>query len=180
MLALQDLWGNVVWCATDGALLLTIMLELRRQAEISHLHLAFSIQEQIPQLEIAVDYSAPVQVLQGNYQLVQVEHGLWLGQPLAWTLSHQLIQCLIRAHFENDVDILAILKVIIKVHYLVVIQRPVDRDFRSELCMRPWFLDRRFCNDLCGENFFGLHVLHLVALSEAALAKKATFLVSSR
>jgi len=121
MLALQDLRGNVVGRAADSALLLAIMLELRSQAEVSHLQAHVSIQEEISQLEIAMDDSAPMQVLQRNDELIQVEHCLGLRQPLAWTLPHELVQRLIRAHLENNVDILAVLEVIVEVHNLVVI-----------------------------------------------------------
>jgi hypothetical protein len=126
VLALQDLGGDIVGCATDSALLLTIVFELRCQPKVSHLHSRLSVEEEIPQLEVAMDNASPMQILQCTNELVHVEHGLLLRQPLVWSLAHEFVQRLVRAHLKDDVDILVVLEVVVEMHNLFVVQRAVD------------------------------------------------------
>jgi hypothetical protein len=121
MLAFKDFRSNIVWRATNSALLFAIMLKLSGQSKVADLQTRVAIEEEISELEIAMNHTPPMQILQCHYELIQVEHGLGFCQPLAWTLAHKLVQSLVRAYLKDDVDILAVLKVIIEVHYLVVI-----------------------------------------------------------
>lgn len=122
MLALQDLWSNVVRCTADGSLLLSIMLQLGSKAEVSNLQSAFAIKEEVSQLQVAVNDTAPMQVLQSGDELIQVEHGFLLRQPLVRSLAHELVEGLVVTDLENDVDVLTILEVVIEVHYLLMVK----------------------------------------------------------
>lgn len=177
VLAFQDLWGDVVGCATDRALLLAIVLQLGCQAKISNLHAYISIKEEVSKLEISVNDATPMQVFQCHDQLVQVEHGLWLGQPLAGSLAHEFVQSLVRAHLEDDVDVLTVLEVVVEVNDLVMIQTTVNRDLGSELRMCPWLRNGGLGYNLGGKDFLGFHVLHFVALGKSTLAKEASLVV---
>jgi len=122
MLALQNLWSDVVRCTADGSLLLSIMFQLGSQTKVPNLQSAFAIKEEVSQLQVAVDDTAPMQVLQSGDELIQVEHGLLLRQPLVWSLAHELVEGLVVTDLENDVDVLTILEVVIEVHYLLVVE----------------------------------------------------------
>mmetsp|Transcript_85257 Transcript_85257/g.246474 ORF Transcript_85257/g.246474 Transcript_85257/m.246474 type:complete len:570 (+) Transcript_85257:804-2513(+) len=77
-LALQDLGSDVVGRAADRALLLAVVLKLRREAEIANLQARVRVEEQVAQLEVAVDDTSAVQVLHRNDEIIQEEHCLGL------------------------------------------------------------------------------------------------------
>jgi hypothetical protein len=97
------------------------MLELGCQAKVTNLQTSIGVQKEIAQLEISMDDTTPMQILQPGYQLIQVEHGLCLRQPLTWAFAHEFVQCLVWTYLQNDVDMFTILKVVVKADNLVII-----------------------------------------------------------
>ena len=64
-LAFEDFGRNVVRRTANGALFLAVEVEFGRQAEIAQLDLHLVVQEEVAQLEIAMDDTMRVQILQG-------------------------------------------------------------------------------------------------------------------
>lgn len=71
-LALQNFRSNVVGCATNSALFLSVVVELRSQAEVAQFDLHLVVEEQVSQLQVPVDDPVRVQVLQSCDYLQRV------------------------------------------------------------------------------------------------------------
>jgi len=177
LLGLQDLWSNIIGCAAYCFLLLALMFQLCSQPKITNLQTVIGVQEEIPELQISMQHSTPVKIFQRNNELVYVKHRLGLRQPLAWALPHELIQRLVRTQLEDDVNILAVLEVVVEMYNLLVVQRSVYGNLRPELRMSPWLGNRRLGYDLGSKDLFRFQILHLIALGKAALPKKSTFVI---
>jgi len=134
-LALQDLGRDVVGRAADGLLLLALELDLGGQAEVAQLDLHLLAEEEVAQLEVAVDHLVLHQVLHRVQDLQQVALHLDFRQPLA--PLEQLVQRLVLAHLQQDVHVLVVLEHVFEVHHVRVVQTLVDLYFRNQLLPRP-------------------------------------------
>ena len=81
--AFEDFGRDVVRSAADGLLLLALILKLGGQPEVSKLDLHVLVEEEIAELEVAVDDLVLVQVLERVDDLGEVALHLDLGEPLA-------------------------------------------------------------------------------------------------
>lgn len=72
LLTLEHFGSDVVWCTTDSTLPLTIELELRGQTKITNLNLHLVVKEQVTELQVSMDDTMTVQVLDGSADLVNV------------------------------------------------------------------------------------------------------------
>lgn len=96
-LALKDFGRYIIRRTANGALFLAVKVEFGRQAEITQLYLHLVVQEQVTQLEIAMDDAVRVQILQGVDDLHSVALNLKLVQSLP--PLQQLIHRLVVAEF---------------------------------------------------------------------------------
>ena len=85
-----------------------------------------------------MDDSVTVQVFDGGANLVYIALNFEFMEP--FSSPEQFIQWLILAQLKENINILSIFKEVLKAHDVVVVQRPVDLDFRHEL-----LLCSRFC-----------------------------------
>ena len=90
MLALKNLWSDIVWSTTDGSLSLSVELKLGGQTEISDLDLHLVVKEEITELEISMDNSVTVKVLDGGADLADIALDFQLVKSLP--SSNQLIE----------------------------------------------------------------------------------------
>mmetsp|Transcript_24713 Transcript_24713/g.55003 ORF Transcript_24713/g.55003 Transcript_24713/m.55003 type:complete len:303 (-) Transcript_24713:463-1371(-) len=95
LLSLQNLRSNVVGRATDGALSLSVVLQLGCQPKVSHLQPRVSIEEEIAKFEVPVDHSLSSKILEGNDKVIDEEHRLWLSQPAIWPPFHEVVESLV-------------------------------------------------------------------------------------
>lgn len=90
LFALQHFWCYVVRRATNSPLSLTIKLELGGKSEVSDFNFHFVVQEKVSKLEVTMDDSVRVEVLDGVAHLYNVALHLQLMQLLP--ASQQLIK----------------------------------------------------------------------------------------
>jgi hypothetical protein len=146
------------------------MLQLRRQAEIGHLDSHVTVQKEVAELEIPVNHTTPVKILEANDEVVYVEHGFSLRQTLIGPALNEFVECLIWAKFENNVDIFAIFEIIDELDHLFVVERLMNCNLGPEFRMCTGLRNRGLHDNLRCKNLIGLHVAHLVAFCEASLA----------
>lgn len=82
-----------------------------------------------------MDDSVTVKIFEGATNLVDITLGFQLVESLP--SSKELIQRLIRAELEQDVDVLGIFKEVLEPDDIIVMERSVDFDFRHELLLGP-------------------------------------------
>jgi hypothetical protein len=88
-------------------------------------------QEEIAELEIAVDHAVAMQVLARRQQLEQKVAGLGLREPL-FPLD-ELEQGLVLTQFHDEIDILPVLKDILDLDNVDMVESAVDLDFGLQL-----------------------------------------------
>ena len=77
-------WGHILGGATNGVCLSVQSKRLLAQAKIRQQHVALSVQEAIFGLQIAVDNTERMQMLQRQHQLSNVEASHILREHLLW------------------------------------------------------------------------------------------------
>mmetsp|Transcript_111327 Transcript_111327/g.278756 ORF Transcript_111327/g.278756 Transcript_111327/m.278756 type:complete len:226 (+) Transcript_111327:2013-2690(+) len=118
----RDVIGRTAYCA----LFLVVVFELSSKTEIANFETIVSIQEEVAQLEVAVDHTTLMEVFQRNDEVVKVEHRLWFRKPFAWSFAHEFVQSLARTQLQDDVHEIVVLEIIVEFHNFVVVQRPMD------------------------------------------------------
>ena len=79
----EDLGRDVVGRAAERLLALAVVLEPRGQAKVADLELHVVVEEEVAQLQVAVDDALPVQVLHAQQQLAHEVARLRLRDRLA-------------------------------------------------------------------------------------------------
>ena len=167
---LQDFRCDVVGRSTDSPLLLAIKIELGGETKVSQLDLHLVVEEQIAELEIPVDYTVRVQVLERMDDLLSVALDFELMQAL--TPLQELIHTLVLAELEEDVHIFAVLEEMQELGHVRMLDRPVNFDFAHELLLGPASLQRGLLDNFGRAYRLRVHLHELVAFGEAALAKE--------
>ena len=170
LLAFEDLRSNVVWSTTDGSFALSVELEFSGETEITNLHLHLVVQEQVTQLKISVDDSMRVQVFDGIANLNHITLHLQLMQPLS--PSEEFIKRSTTAHLKDNVHIFSIFEEVLEADDVVVVERPVDFDFRHQLLLGSRFGQRGLGDDFGRRHSLVLEVRELEAPGETSLAEE--------
>ena len=169
-LALKHLWSDVVWRTANGALFFTVEIEFGGQTKVTQLDLHLVVEEEVAELQVAVDDPVRVQVLQSVYYL----HCVALHFELMESFSalEQLVHRLILAEFQQDVHILAVFEKVLEVAHVRVLDTAMDLDLAHELLLGSTLGQRRLLDDLGGVDEVGVCVDEFEALSEAAFPQE--------
>lgn len=97
VLALENLWRDLVGGPADGALAFAVELQFGGQPEVADLDLHVAGEEEVAQLQVAVDHAVTVQLSEGSHNLDRLALHLKLSQ--SFSPAQQIIHCLIRAQF---------------------------------------------------------------------------------
>jgi hypothetical protein len=168
--AFEYFWCDVVWRTTNGPLLLSVKIELCGETKVSQFDLHLIVEEQVAELEISVDHTVGVQVLERVDHLLGVALDLELVQALA--PLQKLVHALVLAQLEQDVHILTVFKEMKKLGNIWMLDRPVNFDLTHQLLLRPAPLQRGLLDDLGRAHRLRVHLHELVALGEATLSKE--------
>ena len=162
--------SDIVWSSANGPLLLALKIELCRKTEVSELDCHFVIDKEISKLQVSVDNSVGMQILQSINNLHCVAFYLQLMKPLP--PLQQLVQALVVAQFKQNIHIFTVFEEVCELSHIHVLDRPVDLDLTHELLFRPASLKRGLLDNLCGRHGLRLTLDELVALREATLAEE--------
>ena len=166
----QHFGRNIVRGTTDGTLALTIELEFRCQTEITDLHLHFVVEEEVSKLQISVDDAMTVEVLDSRADLVDVALNLELVQSL--TPTQKLVERLVLAELEQDVDVLGVLEEVLEADDVVLVQRAMNLDLGHELLLGSGLRQCALHDDFGGADSLVLQIGELEAAGEATLAEE--------
>ena len=83
----EYLWGDIVRCTADGLLAFAGVLDQGSKPEITDFDVHTSVQEQIPEFEITVDYLVGVHITASSYELYHEKPDLWVGEATS-TAQH--------------------------------------------------------------------------------------------
>jgi hypothetical protein len=91
--------------------------------------------------------------------------------------SEQLVDALIRAEFQEDIDIVEVLEEVEELHDVEVLHGPVDLDLGHQLLLGPAFLKRLLLHHLACQDLAVALSGELINFSEASLAEELALLV---
>ena len=120
LLSLEHLRGDIVGRTADRALALTIELKLRRQTEVTNLNLHLVVKEEVTELEISMNYTMTVKVFNRGTDLINVTLDFELVEAL--TTAQQLVQRLVLAQLEENIDVLSILEEVFEADDVVLVE----------------------------------------------------------
>lgn len=96
---------------------------------------------------------------------------LQLSQPL--TSAKKLVHGLVGTDLQEDVDVLRILKEMLKTYYMRMMQRPVNLNLSHKLLLRPRLREGGLGHDFSGQQLARFKRGQLVASRKAALAEES-------
>ena len=120
LLSLEHLRGDIVGRTADRALALTIELKLRRQTEVTNLNLHLVVKEEVTELEISMNYTMTVKVFNRGTDLINVTLDFELVEAL--TSAQELVQRLVLAQLEENIDVLSILEEVFEADDVVLVE----------------------------------------------------------
>jgi len=126
LFSFKDFGSNIIRSTANSSFSLSIKLKFRSQSKISYFDLHFIIQEQVSQLEIPVNNSMRVQILDRITNLHNIALNFNLVQ--SFSPSQKLIQRLTLAQFQNYINIFRIFKKMFKTYNIRVMKGSMDLD----------------------------------------------------
>ena len=120
MLSLEHFRGDIVGRTADRTLTLTIELKLRCQTEITDLNLHLIVKEEVTELEISMNDAMTVKVFDCSTDLIDVTLDFELVEAL--TTTQQLVQRLVLAQLEEDIDVLSIFEEVFEADDVVLVE----------------------------------------------------------
>ena len=120
LLSLEHLRGDIVGRTADRALTLTIELKLCCQTKITDLNLHLVVKEEVTELEISMNYTMTVKVFNRGTDLINVTLDFELVEAL--TAAQQLVQRLVLAQLEENIDVLSILEEVFEADDVVLVE----------------------------------------------------------
>ena len=116
-----------------------------------------------------MDNRLRVNVNQSLNNLVNVDSGLVLRDSLS--PFHQVLQSVVAAVFQQDINILSILEGLDKLHNVLVLQGSMDFYFDKQLVALPFLIDGFFRDDFGRINFIVVLVNNLETLGKPTRAQ---------
>ena len=120
LLSLEHFRGDIVGRTADRALTLTIELKLCCQTKITDLNLHLVVKEEVTELEISMNYTMTVKVFNRGTDLINVTLDFELVEAL--TAAQQLVQRLVLAQLEENIDVLSILEEVFEADDVVLVE----------------------------------------------------------
>ena len=170
LLAFKHLRSDVVRSTTDGSLALAIELQLGSETEITDFDLHFVVKEEIAELEISMDDAMTVEVLNGGADLVDVALDLELVEALA--AAQQLVQRLVLAQLQEDVDVLGVLEEVLEADDVVLVQGSVNLDLTHQLLLGSSLGQSGLHNDFGGRDTLVFEVGELETAGETTFTEE--------
>ena len=90
----------------------------------------------------------------------------------ALSAAQKLIQSLILAELQQNVDIFSVFKEVLEADYMVLMQATMDLDLGHKLLLGARLCQRCLCDHLGSGNSLSLKVCELIALSEATFSQE--------
>ena len=120
----EHLWCYIVWSSANRALLLTIEIELGCEAEVSQLNLHLVIDKKISELQVTMNYSVSVEILQSidNLHRVRLHFQFMKTLPSA----QKFVEALILADLKQDIYVVAVLEEVLELDDVLVLDGPVN------------------------------------------------------
>lgn len=115
-----------------------------------------------------MDDSVRMEVLEGSNDLNDVALHLQLVEPLS--SSYQLVQRLVGAQLEQDVNVFIVLKEMFEPNDVSVVKRSVDLNLAHEFLLSSALGQGCFWDNLGGRDSLVVDVRELIALGEASLS----------
>mmetsp|Transcript_24372 Transcript_24372/g.70101 ORF Transcript_24372/g.70101 Transcript_24372/m.70101 type:complete len:311 (-) Transcript_24372:1790-2722(-) len=170
LVAVDDLRGDVVGGAADGLALLVGAGQAGGETKVSDLDVEVLVEEEVAELEVAVDDVDVVHVADGVEELLHVVLDLRLRESLP-SLDH-FVHGLVVAQLEKDVAVDLVLEEVLVLADIVVFEAAVDLDLGLELLSGPGLDEVGLGDDLDGVVPVGVEAGAPVHLGKAALAEK--------
>ena len=148
LFTLEHLRGDVVRRTADGSLTLTVELELGGETEVTDFYLHLVVEEEVTELQISVNHSMTVQVLHSCTDLVDVALHFEFVESL--TTTEQLVERLVLAQLEENVDVLCVLEEVFKTDDVVLVEGAMDFDFGHQLLLGSSLRQGGLSDDLRG------------------------------
>ena len=120
LLSFEHFRGDIVGRTADRTLALTIKLKLSRQTEITDLNLHLIVKEEVTKLEISMNNTMTVKVFDCSTNLIDITLDFELVEAL--TTTQQLVQRLVLAQFEENIDVLSIFEEVFKADDVVLVE----------------------------------------------------------
>lgn len=170
LVAVNDLGSDVVGSAADGLALLVGAGQAGGQTKVSDLDVEVLVEEEVAELEVAMDDVDAVHVSDGVKELLHVVLDLRLRESLP-SLDH-FVHGLVLAQLEEDVAVDLVLEEVLVLADVVVLEAAVDLDLGLQLLPCPGLDEVGLGNDLDGVVPVGVEAGAPVHLGESTLAEK--------
>ena len=129
--AFEHLRCYVVRSSANRALLLTIEVELGCEAEVAQLNLHLVIDKKISELQVAMNYSVSVEILQSIDDLHRVR--LYFQLMKALPSAQKFVEALILADLKQDIYVFAVLEEVLELDDVLVLDGPVNFNLTHQL-----------------------------------------------
>lgn len=133
LLALKNFGSNIVRGTANSTFALPIEFEFGSKTEITYLYLHSVVQEQVTKLEISMDDSVTVQVLDSAAYLIQI--ALYLDLVESLTSPQQLVERLVLAELKQNVNVLSVFEEMLEADNMVVMEGTVNLDLTHQLLL---------------------------------------------
>jgi len=184
-IGLEHLRCEVVGRAANCTLLFALVEDLGCKTEVTDLETHTIGQEEVAQLQVAVDDFARVHILHCFDQLVDVVASFDFMQALA--ALDKVGKRLVGANIEHDVHVLFVFEVAVEAHHILVIERAMNLDLTRQLLTGLGSREVSFgdhfespCQILVIFSLDRVDSAHFVALGEASFSKEAPTLVANK
>lgn len=166
-LLIEDLGSNVIWRSAERLLALAVVFDASSQAKVANLDMQVVVQEEIAELEIAMDDFVVVQVFDPADNLMDVVAAFVFSNDFSALM--QLHHGALLAQLENDVNVEAIIEKAVEADNILVEQRFMNLNLLGHLFLLVVLHHELFRNDLAGEGLVGGHINDLVAFGKPSL-----------
>lgn len=144
-LSVKNLRRNVVRCSTNCVFLLSIEFQFSCKTKITKFDFHFFVEEEIAKFKISVDHFVTVQVFECDNDLNDVALHFEFRETLS--ALDEFIESIVRAQFEQNVNVFVIFKNVLESNNVLMIQTLVDLDFRYQFLSRAVLGERLLRND---------------------------------